>query len=176
VNIPEPGDFLLTDIDGAVGLGVTAGQWLFDHKRTPFEHAAWVLDNQQVIEAMPGGAIISPLSKYYGPTREHRAMFVKVPLRPDQRYSAAKGGRSLEGVPYSFLDYGSIALLHWHIRPTFVKRYVESSKHLICSQLVDYGLQTFAGFHLFDDGRFHGDVKPSDLYSLGVQRRWYWQE
>jgi len=167
---PQPGDFLLTDIDGLVGVGITIGQIILGDS-SPFEHAALVISETEVVEAMPGGAIISPLSKYLGPERTHRALFVQVPLEPWQRGLVAQIGRELEGTPYSFLDYLSIALAHLRIRPQFVVNRVATSKHLICSQLVDFALQQ-ASFQLFDDGRFHGDVTPGDLYRLVHSRPW----
>jgi len=167
---PLPGDFLLTDIYGWVGKGVAFGQFVIGDK-SPYEHAALVLDSGEVVEAMPGGAIISPLSKYIGTKRTHRALFVRPPLEPWQRVLIGDFGRELAGTPYSFLDYASIALEHWKIRPQFIVDRVASSKHLICSQLVDYALRE-GGFQLFEDGRFHGDVTPGDLYRLAYAKPW----
>jgi hypothetical protein len=167
---PMPGDFLLTDIDGWVGKGVAVGQFILGDS-SPFEHAALVISPTEVVEAMPGGAIISPISKYLGPERTHRALFVRPPLQPWQQVLAGNEGRQLEGTPYSFLDYLSIALAHLRIRPQFIVDRVATSKHLICSQLVDYVLRQ-VDFQLFDDGRFHGDVTPGDLYILTHAKPW----
>ncbi len=43
--------------------------------------------------------------------------------------------------------------------------YVASSKHMICSQLVDF-VYMQSGIHLFNDGRWPGYVTPADLASL----------
>jgi hypothetical protein len=167
---PQPGDFLLTDIDGFVGAGIWLGQRIIGDSST-FEHAALVINEHQVVEAMPGGAILSSLSKYLGPEREHRARFVQVSMEPWQRNLVAEYGEACIGTPYSFLDYASIGLAHWHIRPQWVVNYVASSEHLICSQLVDYVLQQ-ASVQLFDDGRFNGDVSPGDLDRLADEKPW----
>jgi hypothetical protein len=45
-----------------------------------------------------------------------------------------------------------------------VRRYVTSSKRMICSQLADQAMSD-AGFHVFNDGRLPQDVTPSALFA-----------
>jgi hypothetical protein len=91
-------------------------------------------------------------------------------LNDYERHVIASTGFSLIDTPYSFLDYASIALAAFHIRPRVVRDFVANSDHMICSQLVDFAYD-MAGVHLFDDGRIPGDVTPGDLYRLLADER-----
>lgn len=169
MNTPRPGDFGLSKIGGFVGWGIGLGQFLIDDA-SRYTHAFVVLDDETVIEAMPGGAIITPLSFYLG-----NAVFSSFDLTDDQRASLVKEGRALEGTPYSFLDYLTIALAHFRICPDWIKKYVSSTKHMICSQLVDE-VYNRAGIHLFDDNRLPQEVTPGDLANLLIEHGWLNEE
>jgi hypothetical protein len=75
----------------------------------------------------------------------------------------------MKHTPYSELDYLAQAAHRLHIPSKHLKAYVESSGHLICSQLADRAA-SLGGWHLFDDGRWDGYVPPCDLYKL------YWAQ
>jgi hypothetical protein len=91
------------------------------------------------------------------------------------RCNAADEAHAHLGIPYSFLDYLALALLHlealltgkpsgqtsWRITRR-VRNRVQNSGHLICSALIDHW-GSHLGFEFFDDGRLPGDVTPSDL-------------
>jgi hypothetical protein len=59
-----------------------------------------------------------------------------IPLTDEQRNLIVQSALAQEGTPYSFLDYVAIALYRLGIKHPGVANRVESSKHLICSQLV----------------------------------------
>lgn len=185
---PPPGSFGLAVIRGNAGPLIAVGEALLG-SGSRYEHAFVVLDNGEVLEAEPGGAVISPLQRYVdrsgvggdvvfcdAPVRkwmadaEARGYFLsdwgptEAALRQRIVTSARKLGPTKDhpGIGYSFLDYLSLALAHWHIRPGFVKRYIASNRHAICSQLVDLVMQR-AGIQLYNDGRLPGDVTPGDL-------------
>jgi len=67
--------------------------------------------------------------------------------------------------PYNWLDYAAIAAHASHLSVPGLRRYVASTEHLIGSQLVDQA-ELDADIHLFDDGRWPGYVRPSDLADL----------
>ena len=137
---------------------VTAGQAIIgDGCR--FTHAWVSLGSGLILEAMPGGARIVDGYARPGPV-------FRLPLSVTQANNAAAYGRLLEGTPYGFSDYLALALHQFapHSPLTArVRRYVSSSGHMICSQLVDH-LLCRAGYHLFDDGRLPQDVTPGDLF------------
>jgi hypothetical protein len=116
----------------------------------------------KVVQAMPGGAECIPLSEANAPVVWSSDV---IRLTDWERQVIVSTGYSLVGTPYSFLDYGSIGLATFGIRPRFVRDFVANSDHMICSQLVDFAYD-MAGVHLFSDGRIPGDVTPGDLYHL----------
>lgn len=155
---PKPGDFGLVRIKGIVGAFVMLGQW-FNGDRSQWTHAFLLLDDDTVIEAMPRGAQIVPLSRYAG--REIR-WSSDIPLTPEQRRDIVQAGRDLEGTPYSFADYAALFFERIGIGFGLTRKYVRNTGHMICSQLVDEVYRR-AGVHLFTDGRLPQDVTPGDL-------------
>ena len=171
-----PGSFFLTRQTGRVGKLVAAGQALVRGAST-YTHAGIVLDDDHVLEGLPGGAVISPLEKL---TKAGPLLICDRPVRdyvashsfPDTtpgavelwvRHRVVSAARLLEGTPYSWLDYAAIAMAEWRIPGwRLVRGRVETSQRLICSALVDRAY-LWAGIELFDDGRLVGDVTPWDL-------------
>jgi cell wall-associated NlpC family hydrolase len=162
---PLPGDFGLTQISGDVGRLIRFGQWLDGDGYENFEHAFIYLGDGEIIEAEPGGARITWLSEYNDDTIDWSTG--KIPLTDAERTSIVSLARTMEGVPYSFLDYFALATKRLHLFPLdlALKDYIKSSNHMICSQLVDRVYDT-ASVHLFNDGRWEGYVTPGDLYQL----------
>jgi hypothetical protein len=175
---PIPGSFGLAVISGKTGKLVRWGQNIVEGRETHFTHAFLVLDNQQVIEAEPGGAQINSIDRYL----DGDVLFSDAPIRNEVarakalydhplvndvyeerlRERVVDMGRGLKGIPYNYLDYLAIGLEHFHIRPKLVTNRVRRQDRLICSQLVDF-IYNFAGIHLFNDGRLPQDVTPADL-------------
>lgn len=166
---PQPGDIGLTSITGAVGRLIRFGQWLNGDGFGAYQHAFVVLPGGKLIEAMPGGAIIDDLTKY----DDRHVLYVSPDLTPAQRKAIADSARRYVGVPYSFLDYLALALHRFHIPVPGLRRYIESTGHLICSQLADRAYAD-AGQRIFDDGRWDGFVTPmglaNELSVDGIQR------
>ena len=161
VTTPVPGDFGVTKISGLSGKAIAAGQALIG-KPAPVQHALLYVGNGKVIQAQPGGAECIAL-KDANPV--YRWSTGRVALTAYERILIVKAAYGLVGTPYSYADYLSIALAHWHIRPRVVRDYVSDTHHMICSQLVDYAYLT-AGVRLFPDNRIPGDVTPADLWGL----------
>jgi hypothetical protein len=69
------------------------------------------------------------------------------------------------GVPYSWLDYGAIAAHCWHIPAPGLKGFIASTMHMMCSFMGDR-CKLDGGVHLFNDGRWPGYVRPSDIGRL----------
>lgn len=167
----QPGTIGLTQISGDVGKLIRIGQLLNGDGFADYQHAflsiagrtaSGPLPDGSILEAEPGGARVGNVSEY-----SHIYWCENI---------AAKYGKALNdvvaaaqkyiGVPYSFLDYQAIAMHRLHIpggRP--LREYVESTKHMICSQLCDQAYFD-ANIQLFEDGRWQGYVTPLDLYTL----------
>lgn len=156
---PRPGDIGLTRIRGTVGRLIRLGQWLNGDGYADYEHAFIVLPGDRLIEAQPGGAVIRPLAEYAGRPVKY--------LAPDgmtdgQREAVCAAATRYVGVPYSFLDYLALAAHRLHLPLPGLRRWVASTRHMICSQLVDQAYSD-GGCALFSDLRWPGYVTPGDL-------------
>jgi cell wall-associated NlpC family hydrolase len=159
----NPGDIGVTSISGDVGKLITFGEWLNGNKDDKYDHAFIYVGNGQIVEAEPGkqGAWLGNVSEYMD-GRPLAFSTGKLALDDGQGQKIADIALSLVGTKYSFLDYFSIAAHRFHMPIPGLKSYIASSKHMICSQLVDYVYQQ-AGFKLFTDGRWDGYVTPAAL-------------
>jgi cell wall-associated NlpC family hydrolase len=87
-----------------------------------------------------------------------------LPLTDDQRAAIVAAGHAYVGVPYSYLNYAAIAARRLRSPAArFLRRYVNSTRHLICSQLVASAYAA-AGIRLGQPEP--GDTTPADLASL----------
>lgn len=178
-EIPFPtGSFILTEIGGWTGRWVSGVQ-AFVRGGSQWTHAAVVVGGGYMVEAQPGGAVLSPVSRILDrpflvaddPVRLHVAQAVlpqvagaREAYEARLRSDVAVAARSLLGTPYSFLDYAALLAVELGLGKVSgaLRRYVESSGHLICSALVDRAYSR-AGIELFADERHAGDVTPGDL-------------
>lgn len=161
MTAPQPGDFALTKISGFTGKAIAAAQWLIGDG-SPVQHALLYVGNGYIVQAMPGGAEMIRLEDANEPVLWSTDL---IPLTAAQRMRIVNEARELVDTPYSFADYLSIGLAHFHVRPAWLRNYIADSGHMICSQLVDEAHKR-AGVALFDDGRLPGDVTPGDLWKL----------
>jgi hypothetical protein len=88
-----------------------------------------------------------------------------IELTEPQRAAIVKKALACKGIPYSAIDYVALAMHRLHLPAPGLREYIESSEHLICSQLVDMCYR-LAGVHLFSDNRWPGYVTPADLANL----------
>lgn len=160
----QVGDIGFSTIGGRLGAGVALGQAIL-RDECWFTHTyivTWADGVEaHVVEAMPGGAREVTLVGNERCTAGHG--WVRLPLAAAQCRMLAVHAEAFRGIPYSFLDYLSLSLLHLGLPRKLTAGRVTSSGHMICSQLVDQVL-TDAGFHLFDDGRLPQDVTPGALF------------
>jgi hypothetical protein len=161
---PSPGDIGLVRIDGHVGQLIRFGQWLNGDGFRDLEHAFVMITDDALIEAMPGGARMKPLT-WYEPWDQ--VLWLRCP--EEYREGVADAAYEYLGVPYSFADYASVAAHRLHIPAPHLRRYIATSKHMICSQLADQAAMD-GGWNLFSDGRWPGDVTPGDLVRLAEQQ------
>jgi hypothetical protein len=154
---PKPGDFGLVSIPGAGGRAIRAAQWLNGDGYANLEHAFLVLDEETLIEAQPGGAVIRPLSEHAG----RDVVYSSWPLTDEQRSNIVTHGRLLEGTPYSEADYLALAAHRLHIPAPGLRQYIANSKRLICSQLIALAYD-LSGVFLFPH-LWEGYVTPGAL-------------
>lgn len=160
---PLPGDFEVVPMGGEGGKLIHFAQWLNGDGFANYEHARLYLGDGKIVEAQPGGARIAPLSENDGGLWSTGI----ISLTDIQRQIIVGAGRKYVGVPYSAADYFAIAAVRLKIglAVPYLRNYVATSKHMICSQLVDKCYQN-ARVQLFKDGRWNGYVTPADLADL----------
>lgn len=156
--MPKPGDFGLVYGTDRVGLLIRFAQWLNGDGFSRYSHAFVYLGDDLIMEAEPGGARYNHASAYDWT----QVAYSDWNLSDRQREAVCQAARKCEGVPYSFLDYVGLALHRLHIPAPGLRKYIASTGHMICSELVDY-CYLQAGLHMFSDGRWPGYVTPADL-------------
>lgn len=158
---PNLGDIGLTQITGDVGALIRLGQWLNGDGFANYEHAFVFIGDGQIVEAEPGGARIADLTEYDART------IAWVPCPPEHGAAVAQAARELVGTPYSAADYFALALHRFHIPVPWLKAYVNSSKHEICSQL-DVTAAVRGGWQVVPASDWPGYVTPADLAKLAT--------
>jgi uncharacterized protein YycO len=119
------------------------------------------LSAPRIVQAMPSGAEEIEIGAEHW-TKDYVYIRPAYDAHAEQHLEVAEDARHYIGTPYSFADYVAIEGVHLGIANGPVRRYVTSSKHMICSQLADQALSD-AGWHVFDDGRLPQDVTPAAL-------------
>ena len=168
---PGPGYIGLTSIHGNAGKLIEFGQFLNKDGFTRWEHAFVTLGGGRIAEAEPGGARVASLSEYpevyWCRNIAALAPVPELQMIADAAFSYTQPGPwGPHGVPYSFLDYLALASHRLHASDPALRRYIATSRHMICSQLADQAYAD-AGVTLFS-GRWQGYVTPGDLYQLDV--------
>jgi hypothetical protein len=160
---PRPGDIGIVHISGAGGQVIRWLQRAAGCGFEDYEHVLGVVPSPgnyiEVVEAEPGGARRAEFS-YAGHTRWL--------VCPDEFRGAMVNNLNWyarQKTPYSWLDYAAVGAHAKHIWLPGLKHYIETTKHMMCSQLVDAAAAK-AGWHLFDDNRWPGYVPPCDLNAL----------
>jgi hypothetical protein len=176
---PLPGDFFVTQISGTFTKPfVEAGQW-WCKEPSWASHAGIYMGQGILLEAMPGGAIYTPLSEYRKSGK--KIQFSYWDLSDFQRETIVSCAKvygpydGTKGVGYSYADYVALGV---HRRfPKYdsqkLREYIESSGRMICSQMVDriywdaadllQGTEQKTELHMFSDHRWPGYVMPSHL-------------
>lgn len=163
ITQPKPGDYILVHIPGQGGTTINILQMLNGSGFGAFEHAALYVGNEQAIEmGSKAGIRTARVAGYL--TKPHRWSSGLISLTDKQRTDIVAVARKyLElKVGYSWEDYAALALRRFRIPAPHLKKYIEDTNHMMCSQFVDRCYME-GGVHLFDDHRWPGYVTPGDL-------------
>lgn len=162
---PHPAGLIgLTHVHGEVGKFIEFGQWMNGDGFRSWEHAFVSLGNGLLIQAEPGGAKVAHVEMY---PVIHWCENIAAQYTAEQLLVVADAAKHYIGVPYSFLDYGALAVHRLRIPVPGLKHYVADTGHMICSQLADQAYHD-AGLPLFKDGRWPGYVTPLAIYNLDI--------
>lgn len=151
--MPNVGDFGVTRTNGLAAWAIRFGT------RSTVNHAFVYVGDGKIVEAQPGGAVLSDATNYPD------AIWSTMPLTDNDRASIAHWATQQIGIPYSWADIAALAFACYGISNRWVNQRIERMDRLICSQLVDKAYM-LAGVHLFDDGRLTQSVTPGDLLTL----------
>lgn len=132
--------------------------------RSQVNHAYVYISETYIVEAQRIGAVMAKATKYAESERAESNFW----LMPDEAHDISREAQRLLGRPYGFLDILCITLALFGLRYKWLLARVESSRTLICSQLVDRAYDN-AGCHLYSDGRPDGLVTPGDLLMFLAQ-------
>jgi hypothetical protein len=167
MSSPQRGDFGVISYNSTGGRLITLGERLMnalgDKGKPQYDHAFVVVEvipesnAVKVIEAKPSGADFG----HYA-IDDPRIAWSHRNLSDWQRDLMVNTARKCLGIPYSWLDYWAIAAHSLHLPIPGLKDYIESTGHMICSQLVDFCAESAQDF-LFNDNRWCGYVTPSEL-------------
>lgn len=176
---PQPGDLCCIPAGGWMGTGIEVGQFLAGDRFQKYEHAE-VYIGQPGVKA-PFGYTCSayPSNGKLGAQTGKRPLPCPPKLLPGSIWSSGiielsprqRGGiidwcLARPDVQYSWLDYEAIALKRLGIRPPGLKEYIASTGRMICSFYCDAAFLYGGGVHLFNDGRWPGEVTPGDLADM----------
>ena len=164
-------------VPGGFGTGIEIGQFLAGDRFQPYDHAEIYIG--QPDKDGPNGYTCSayPNNTDPGCTGRHVLPYppAKLPgsiwssgiitLTPAQRAGILGWCEAHPRVPYSWADYGALALHALHIPAPGLKAYIASTASMICSQYTDAAYAA-NGVHLFSDQRWSGYVTPGDLADL----------
>jgi len=163
------GDVGLTKVRGAVGKLIRVMQWLNGSSwhDSEFEHSFLLTDVNAIgrmwgFEAQPGGAHFFDVKEKYG--NEEIVWIRPTNLSAQQQLDLVKQADILKGTPYSFLEYGALLTHRLHLPLPGVKKYVNSTRHLICSQIIAE-LYRRISIELFG-GEWPGYVTPANYYTV----------
>lgn len=176
---PQPGDFCCIPAGGWLGTGIEVAQFLAGDRFQKYEHAEVYVGRPDAHG--PHGYTVSayPSNGKQGGLTGLRRLPCAPRQLPDSIWSSGiieltdveRSGivawcMTHTDVLYSWPDYGAIALQRLHVRLPIIKEYIASTGHMICSQFTDAAMLYGGDVHLFDDGRWPGDVTPGDLADM----------
>jgi hypothetical protein len=164
--LPLVGTIGLTRVSGEVGEAIKFGQFLNGQGFKGWEHAFLLGPHGKILEAKPGGARIGSVDEY---SRIHWCTAIAGQYTETQLGGIWVGAQQYVGTKYSFLDYAALSAHRLHIPAPGLKKYIKSTGHMICSQLVDQAYFD-GGAHLFK-GVWQGYVTPLGLFNLDIQIR-----
>lgn len=154
----QPGDLAVVRPRSLIGDDIDIMERLAGY-RGGFVHAFVAVEYPNIVEAEPHGAVCHPF--HYDPHGIEWSTG-RIVLTPAERAAIVAAAMGYVGTPYSFLDYAAIAAHRFHLWAPGLAGYVTSTRHMICSQLVDQCYRD-GGVELFEPGRLPQFVVPDDL-------------
>ena len=184
---PQAGDFCCIPVPGGFGTAIEAGEYLAERLQgqpaylRAYDHAE-VYVGQPDADGPYGYTYSAYSNNGIGTTTGKRPLPCLpaalpgsiwssgiIPLAQSQRDAIVAWCEAHPCVPYSWPDYGAIALHALRIPAPGLKAYIAGTSSMICSQYTDSAYAD-TSVHLFSDGRWPGFVTPGDLAGLLLAR------
>jgi hypothetical protein len=182
---PQPGDFCCIPVSGSLGLGIEVGSWLaarlegggsrglksYDHAEVYVGQADAHGPHGYTYSAYPDNGTRSKTGRRAlpcPPAQLPGAIWSSgiLPLTGEERAGIVSWCMDHPCVPYSWPDYGAIALHALGLNADWLREYIQSTASMVCSYYTDASYNHGGGVHLFTDGRWEGFVTPYDLADL----------
>jgi hypothetical protein len=164
MTIIQPGDFAVVPNTPVSGALHAQAKWMCGNGFRKYGHAVLLVNDQEILNALPGGAVLEPL-----PEDQEGWLWSSgaLSLTSDQRHSVMDAAMGFRGTPHSTYDYFALAGRRLGIPDPddAMRAYIEDPTHLIGSQIIDLCYQA-AGVHFFSDGRWKGYIHPDDLMAI----------
>lgn len=161
--VPQPGDFILTDISSGGGKLITIGQFLNGTGFSKYEHVALCVGDGRIIEMAGKGIREDSLEKYRNTAHRYSTGLIDLTDKERKEIVLASRRYLAEKIGYSWPLYGALALRRFHIPVPHLKAYIANTGHMICSQLIAACYRD-GGHPLYD--HWTGWVTPGDLNKL----------
>lgn len=138
--------------------------------RSHWNHTVTMISNTRCVSAEPGGVRTRNISHY---TDNEEVVWSQLELTPAQRHTIRRWSLDHLGDRYNWLAYIAIgiALTTGRATPRWLRRWLDNSDDLICSQACDMALQA-ANIHLFKDHRVAGAVHPGSFGAYFHEHGW----
>lgn len=169
-----PGDYACRNMGGTPGKLISVGEWLNGNGFSIYDHAEVYVGLADkagpygyTMGAYPGGAHLVALQEcQVAEPGKYGFLWSsgKILLTDAERTAIVSCAMACKGIPYSALDYFALAAHRLHIPVPGLRDYIKDTRHLICSELVDFCYMT-AGVHLFHNV-WQGYVTPAMLANL----------
>lgn len=175
---PKPGDFCCTPAGGDLGKAILVAQRLAGNHHPEYEHAEVFVG--QADARGPYGYTYSAYPDNGTPGKSGKRALPASPermpgyiwssgiinLTEEQRMGVVSWCVTHPDVQYSWEDYGALVMHHLHVPSPGLRDYIVSTRRMICSYYTDTAMCDGADVHLFQDGRWPGDVTPGDLADM----------
>ncbi len=156
---PRPGDWGVLRTKGIIGRVIRLVT------RSAVNHAIRYIGDDQIVEAKPRhGTVISPVTDYTGVIWSTG----KIEYDDNTRYRLVHLSIAMAeaDTDYSFRGVVLLGLAQYGVKNSWLqKRLLKQENRMFCSQEIDF-VDELCDSHLFNDGRFNGDVTPGDLLGL----------
>jgi hypothetical protein len=155
---PQAADFLIRPVTGVVGLGISLGQMANGEGWSHHDHAEVYLGDGETASSYPDREGIQPLGDTTGAVWSAG----QFNLSAEQRDGIVAWCRAHPSVQYGWIDYAALTAHRLGLQDPALRRYIASTRTMICSWYTTAAYLLGAGVNLFP-WEWEGYVTPEML-------------